>query len=64
MESGEERYVDFAETKNWKWGDTGTMRIISGIHITSYKKFLDIARYQAEKGSKEIAISKPPGFSY
>jgi len=62
MESGEERYTGFKEANNWKWGDTGTMRIISGFHVTSFKKFLEIVRYQAEKGNKEVSVLEAARF--
>ena len=62
MEGGEERYTSFAEAKTWNWGDTGTMRIVNGVHITSFRKFLEIARYQAEKGDKEITVLEAARF--
>ena len=62
MESGEERYTDFEQAKNWNWGDTGTMRIVNGVHITSFKKFLEIARYQEEKGNTEVSVLEAARF--
>lgn len=62
MESGEERQVDLDEAKSWNWKDTGTMRIVNGAHLTSFDKFLEIARYQAEKGAREISVLEAARF--
>jgi len=62
VEENTERYCEFTEVKSWDWGDAKTMRLVKGMHITSWHKLLEIMHYEADKGSRELVITEAARF--
>ena len=62
MESGETRICELEEARDWDWGNTEIIRMIDGLHITSFNKLLEILRYKAAKGYREVAFYEGPRF--
>ena len=62
MESGEARTCELEEAKAWDWSDPETMRIIGDLQVTSWDKLVEIVRFKAEKGYREVEIYAAPRF--
>ena len=62
LERGTTTIYTVDEAKKWNWDDPRTMRTIFGGQVASYKKLLEIVRFQEEKGVKEITIIEAPRF--
>jgi len=61
-EDNSERYVELAEAKDWDWKNKFMMRLVNGKHVTSWEEFLEIVRYQEEKGTEELVVFEAPAF--
>jgi hypothetical protein len=62
METGATRVCDLDEAKTWDWSNTEMMRMIGGVHVTSWNKLVEIAAFKAKKGYKEVEIYEAPRF--
>jgi hypothetical protein len=62
VENSKEIIYDLKDAKTWNWDDPTIMRVIAGTHVNSWAKLLEIARYQAEKGTTELVIREAPRF--
>jgi hypothetical protein len=62
METEETRTCELQETRNWDWDNTETIRMIDGIHITSWGQLLEILDYKAAKGYREVVFYEGPRF--
>ena len=62
METEETRTCELEEAKNWDWGNKETIRMIDGLHITSWDKLLEILRYKAANGHREVVLYEGPRF--
>ena len=62
METEETRICDLQEARDWDWGNTETIRMIDGFHITSWDKLLEILRYKTAKGYREAVLYEGPRF--
>jgi len=62
LESGKERYCEPTEVKTWKWADPTIMRVVSGTHVNSWAKLIEMMQYYEEKGAAELIIYEAPSF--
>jgi hypothetical protein len=62
MENGTTRVCDLDEAKTWDWDNTKMMRMIDGVHVTSWNKLVEIASFKAKKGYKEVKVYEGPRF--
>ena len=58
IEDNAERRCEFAEIKNWDWNDPLIVRLVHGVHITSWHQLLEIMHYEATRGTKDIVIAE------
>jgi hypothetical protein len=62
VENETSRAFDLDEAKTWDWSDPTTMRIIGNLQVTSWDKLVEIVRFKAKKGYREIDIYEAPRF--
>jgi hypothetical protein len=62
METGESRICGLEEAKTWDWSDPSTIRMIDGLHITSWNELLEILRYKSARGYREVVFYEGPRF--
>jgi hypothetical protein len=62
MESGDTRVCDLDEAKAWDWDNPEMMRMIGGVHVTSWNKLVELASFKAKKGFREVEIYEAPRF--
>jgi hypothetical protein len=62
MENGTTRVCDLDEAKTWDWDNPKMMRMIGGVHVTSWNKLFEIAAFKAKKGFKEVELYEAPRF--
>jgi hypothetical protein len=56
------RTFDLEEAKTWDWNDPTIMRVIGDLQITSWAKLVEMVRYKAKKGYRELKIYEAPRF--
>jgi hypothetical protein len=61
-ETDEAAYFDLNEAKNWDWSNPTLMRVVGDIQIYSWEKLVEIARFKAKKGTRELVIYEAPRF--
>ncbi len=60
MENGTRRYCDQSEVRQWDWESHDVIRIVNGLHGTSWKKLYEIIqRFEAE-GNTELVVYESP----
>lgn len=62
VENETSRVFDLAEAKNWDWSDPEMMRLIGDLQITSWEKLVELVRFKAKKGHREVDIYEAPRF--
>jgi hypothetical protein len=62
MENGDTRVCDLDEAKTWDWSNPEMMRMIGGVHVTSWNKLVELASFKAKKGYKEVELYEAPRF--
>jgi hypothetical protein len=61
-ETNETRICTLTEAKEWDWSDTTEMRVVGDIQIYSWDKLVEIARFKAKKGARELVLYEAPRF--
>jgi hypothetical protein len=56
------RVFELDEAKDWDWDDPTIMRVIGELQVTSWKKLVEIVRFKAKKGHREIDVYEAPRF--
>jgi hypothetical protein len=62
METGKVRVCPLDEAKPWDWDNPEMMRIVSGFHVTSWDKLVELASFKAKKGYQEVEVYEGPRF--
>lgn len=62
MESGEVRVCPLDEAKTWDWDNPKMVRVVSGFHIASWDKLVEVASFKARKGYQEVEVYEGPRF--
>jgi len=62
METGKARVCPLEEAKTWDWDNPKMMRMISGFHITSWERLVELASFKAKKGYREVEVYEGPRF--
>jgi hypothetical protein len=62
VENETSRVCDLDEAKAWDWSDPTTMRVIGDLQVSSWDKLVEIARFKAKKGHREVDIYEAPRF--
>ena len=62
VESEISRFFDLDEAKTWDWDDPTIMRVIGEIQVTSWDKLVEIVRFKAKKGRRQVEIYEAPRF--
>jgi len=62
METEETRICKLEEVRNWDWGNTEMIRTIDGFHISRWERMVEILRYKADNGYKEVVLYEGPRF--
>jgi len=62
VENETNRVFDLDEAKNWDWSDPEMMRLIGDLQITSWEKLVELVRFKAKKGHREVDIYEAPRF--
>ena len=62
METGKVRVCPLDEAKTWDWDNPEMMRLVSGFHITSWDKLVELSSYLAERGYQEVEVYEGPRF--
>ena len=62
VESGANRVCDLDEAKTWDWSNPEMMRIIGDLQVSSWDKLVEIARFKAKKGYREVEVYEAPRF--
>ena len=56
------RYFELEEAKDWDWDDPTMMILIGDLQITSWEKLVEVVRFKAKKGYREIDVYQAPRF--
>jgi hypothetical protein len=62
VESETSRVFDLDEAKTWDWSDPTTMRVIGDLQVTSWDKLVELVRFKAKKGYREVEVYEAPRF--
>ena len=62
MESETTRVCDLNEAKTWDWNNPEMMRVIGDLQVSSWDKLVQIVRFKAKKGYREVDIYEAPRF--
>jgi len=62
VENETSRVCDLDEAKNWDWSNPEMMRLIGDLQVTSWEKLVEIVRFKAKKGHREVDIYVAPRF--
>jgi hypothetical protein len=62
MESGKAKICEFEDARTWDWNNPEIMRLIEGWQVKSYDGLIDMARYKAGKGDREVEVREFPRF--
>jgi len=62
METGEVRVCPLDKAKTWDWDNPKMIRVVSGFHITSWDRLVELASFKAKKGYQEVEIYEGPRF--
>jgi len=62
VENETSRVFNIDEAKTWDWSDPTTMRVIGNLQVTSWDKLVEIVRFKAKKGHREVEIYEAPRF--
>jgi len=62
VESETTRVCDLDEAKTWDWSDPEMMRVIGDLQVISWDKLVEIVRFKAKKGYREVEIYEAPRF--
>jgi hypothetical protein len=56
------RFFELDEAKGWDWSDPTMMRVIGDLQVTSWDKLVEIVRFKAGKGYKQVDVYEAPRF--
>ena len=62
VEDETSRPFQLEEAKDWDWDDPTMMIMIGDLQITSWKKLVEVVRFKAKKGSREVDVYQAPRF--
>ena len=62
VENETSRVCDLDEAKTWDWSNPEMMRLIGDLQVTSWDKLVEIVRFKAKKGHREVDIYEAPRF--
>jgi hypothetical protein len=62
METGQQSTCEPDVAKNWNWDDPTIMRLVHGVHVSTWAKLAELLRYHQEKGADELVIYEGPRF--
>lgn len=62
METEERRVCELEEAKTWDWDNPKMIRVVSGFHVTSWEKLVELASFKAKKGYQEVEVYEGPRF--
>jgi hypothetical protein len=61
-ENDTSRSFELEEAKGWDWSDPTIMRVIGDLQVTSWDKLVEIVRFKAKKGYKQVDVYEAPRF--
>jgi hypothetical protein len=56
------RFFELEEAKNWDWDDPTMMRVIGELQVTSWDNLVELVRFKAKKGYREVVVYEAPRF--
>lgn len=62
METTKARVCELDEAKTWDWDNPKMIRVVSGFHVTSWEKLVELASFKAKKGYQEVEVYEGPRF--
>lgn len=60
IEEGTSREIDYRELKDAKWNDPFMFKLIDGVHMTSWKQFLQMLQFKETNGAKVVEVVEIP----
>ncbi len=62
VEDETSRFFDLEEAKAWDWSDPTIMRVIGDLQVTSWDNLVEIVRFKAKKGHRQLDVYEAPRF--
>lgn len=56
------RFFDLDEAKTWDWSDPTIMRVIGDLQVTSWDNLVEMVRFKAKKGHRQVEVYEAPRF--
>lgn len=60
IEEGTTREIDYHDLKDANWKDPFMFKLVDGVHMTSWKQFLQMLKFKENSGAKLVEVVEIP----